>query len=95
MCTVTLEDWYGEGERALTEVRKDKHRICCWKDWNKSSEWTRIAEMLKDTAEQVRHKMKTETANSEQDACSIQHSFNTTTSSPTFPDQQGNFITQF
>lgn len=95
MCTVMLEDWYGEGERALTEVRKDKHRPCCWKEWNKSSEWTRIAEMLKDTAEQVRHKMKIETANSVQGACSNQDSFNTTTLSPIFHVQQRNFIKQF
>lgn len=95
MCIVMLEDWYGEGERAFTEVRKDKHRICCWKEWNKSFEWTGIAEMLKDTAEQVRQKMKIETANLGQDACSNQDSFNTMTLLPNFHDQQTNFIKQF
>lgn len=51
--------------------------------------------MLKDTAEKVRHKMKIETANSEQDACSNQDSFNTTALSPIFHDQQRHFIKQF
>jgi len=51
--------------------------------------------MLKETAEQIRHKMKMETASSEQDACSNQDSINTTTLSPIFHDQRRNFITQF
>lgn len=95
MCTVMLEDWYAEGERAVTEVREDKHRICCWKEWNKSYEWTGITEMLKNTAEQVRHNMKIDTANLGQDACSNQDSFNTTTLSPISHDQQRNVIKQF
>lgn len=51
--------------------------------------------MLKDTAKQVKLKMKIETANSEQGACSNQDSFNTTTLSPIFHIQQRNFIEQF
>lgn len=51
--------------------------------------------MLKDTAEQVRHKMKIETANSEQGAWSNQGSFNTTILSPVFHVQQGNIVKQF
>lgn len=50
--------------------------------------------MLKDTAEPVGHKMKIETATSEQGACSNQDGFNTTTLSPTFHIQQRNFIKQ-
>lgn len=39
--------------------------------------------------------MKIDTANLEQDACSTQDSFNTTTLSPVFHDQQRIFIKQF